>query len=274
MTTKLISSLQNPFIRQLALLKDKSRERKKTNTFLIEGKREILLALKGGYEFETILFYPELFSEEQLNNLTTNVRLSPVEAQPNVIEISKEVYQKLAYRETTEGVLAVAKSKTNSLDNLTFKNENPLILIAEAPEKPGNIGAILRTADAANVNAVIIANPKTDLYNPNIIRSSVGCVFTSQIAIGSTTEIIEFLKSKHINIYCAALQASVNYHSQNYTKPTAIVVGTEATGLSNEWLNNSAQNIIIPMQGEIDSMNVSVAAGILIFEAKRQRNFK
>lgn len=262
---KAIKSLQNTYIKELVQLKDKSRKRKKTGTFLIEGIRELSLALKGDYELEMVLYYPELFSLEQVNGLTTQ--------HINAIEVSKEVYQKLAYRTTTEGVLAVAKSKANSLKDLTFKTKNPLILIAEAPEKPGNIGAILRTADAANIDAVIIANPKTDFYNPNIIRSSVGCVFTNQIATGSTSEIIDFLKSKNINIYCAALQASVDYHTQDFKKPTAIVVGTEATGLSNEWLENSTQNIIIPMQGEIDSMNVSVAAGIIIFEAKRQRDF-
>ncbi|WP_298550974.1 RNA methyltransferase [uncultured Algibacter sp.] len=271
---KEITSPQNTYIKQLVQLKDKSRERKKTGTFLIEGVREVSLALEGGYELETVLFYSDLFSEEQLNDLTSNVRLSAVETQLNCIEVSKEVYQKLAYRDTTEGVLAVGKSKTNSLSDLSFETKNPLILIAEAPEKPGNIGAILRTADAANVDAVIIANPKTDLYNPNIIRSSVGCVFTNRIATGNTSEIIDFLKSKNIAVYCAALQASVDYHTQDFKKPTAIVVGTEATGLSDAWLENSTQNIIIPMQGEIDSMNVSVAAGILIFEAKRQRGFK
>ncbi|GGK19597.1 rRNA methyltransferase [Yeosuana aromativorans] len=263
---KQILSTQNPLIKQLVQLKDKSRERKKTGLFLIEGEREIRLALKGDYELDTILFYPELFSQEQLNNLTAK--------QLNVIEISKEVYEKLAHRETTEGVLAVAKCKEHTLSDLNITSKNPLILVAEAPEKPGNIGALLRTADAANVDAVMIANPKTDLYNPNIIRSSVGCVFTNNIAMGSTTEIIEFLKSKHIHVYCAALQASVNYNTQDFTKPSAIIVGTEATGLSDEWLKSSTQNIIIPMQGDIDSMNVSVAAGILIFEAKRQRHFK
>ncbi|GAA4900831.1 RNA methyltransferase [Flaviramulus aquimarinus] len=262
---KQITSIQNPLIRQLAQLKDKSRERKKAGQFLIEGKREISLAIKGSYELETILFYPDLFSHEQLNDLTNK--------QINTIEISKEVYQKLAYRDTTEGVLAIAKNKSHSVSDIEFKTKKPLVLVAEAPEKPGNIGAILRTADAANVDAVIIANPKTDLYNPNIIRSSVGCLFTNQIATGNTSEIITFLKSKNINIYCAALQASVNYHTQDFKKPTAIIVGTEATGLSDEWLEHATQNIIIPMQGEIDSMNVSVAAGILIFEAKRQRNF-
>jgi len=262
---KQISSVQNSLIKELVQLKEKSRNRKNSGQFLIEGQREIELALKGNYELDTILVYPELFSEEQLNNLTANSL--------NTIELSKEVYQKLAHRETTEGVLAVAKTKSLELSNLNIDTENPLILIAEAPEKPGNIGALLRTADAANIDAVIIANPKTDMYNPNIIRSSVGCVFTNQIATGSTNEVIDFLKENNINIYCAALEASVDYHTQDYTKPTAIVVGTEATGLSDEWLQHSTQNIIIPMQGQIDSMNVSVAAGILIFEAKRQRGF-
>jgi RNA methyltransferase, TrmH family len=260
---KQITSIHNPIIKQLVQLKEKSRERKKSSLFLIEGEREITLALKRNYEIEVVLYYPELFSEEQLNNLTTQ--------QINLIEVSKEVYQKLAYRETTEGIIAVAKTKDLLLKNIVFNSKNPLILVAEAPEKPGNIGALLRTADAANVDAVIIANPKTDLYNPNIIRSSVGCVFTNTIATGNTKEIIEFLKNNSIKIYCAALQASADYHTQNFTKPTAIVVGTEATGLTNEWLKNATKNIIIPMQGEIDSMNVSVAAGILIFEAVRQR---
>jgi len=265
---KVISSIQNPFIKQLVQLKDKSRERKKSGLFLIEGEREITLALKGGYELDTILFNPDIISEIELHKL-----ISKSTCQSEIIVISSDVYQKLAYRDTTEGIIAVAKSKNHNIDELLFKTKNPLILIAEAPEKPGNIGAILRTADAANVDAVIIANPKSDLYNPNIIRSSVGCVFTNNIVTGSTSEIIKFLKTNNINIYCAALQASVNYNTQDFTKPTAIVVGTEATGLSNAWLESATQNIIIPMQGEIDSMNVSVAAGILIFEAKRQRDF-
>lgn len=262
---KQITSSQNTYIKELYLLKEKSRERKKSGMFLIEGVREIGLAIKGGYVIDTLLFYPALFPESQLNQFNATPK--------NIIEISKEVYQKLAHRATTEGVIAIAKTKVCALKHLNFKTKNPLILVAEAPEKPGNIGALLRTADAANVDAVIIANPKTDLYNPNIIRSSVGCVFTNNIATGTTSEIIQFLKENNVSIYCAALQASQDYHTQDFTKATALVVGTEASGLSDEWLAHSNQNIIIPMQGEIDSMNVSVAAGILIFEAKRQRNF-
>ena len=144
----------------------------------------------------------------------------------------------------------------------------------ESIEKPGNIGAMLRTADAANIDAVFIADAKSDLFNPNIIRSSVGCVFTNQIAADSTENIIQYLQSINIKMYSAALQASKRYDTIDFKAPTAIIVGTEATGLSQEWLDQSEENIIIPMQGQIDSMNVSVAAAILIFEAKRQRNFK
>ncbi len=248
----------------MVLLQEKSKARKQSGTFLIEGQREIELAVKGGFEIETILFLPDLISEKQIHQFTDK----PID----FIEISKEIYQKLAYRDTTEGILAVAKTKSLQLSDLKL-SEKPLILIAEAPEKPGNIGAMLRTADAANIDAVIIANPKSDMYSPNIVRSSVGCLFTNQIATGTTQEIIDFLKEKNINFYAATLQNSTSYHTQDYTKPTALVVGTEATGLSAEWRDNATQNIIIPMQGEIDSMNVSVAAAILIFEAKRQRGF-
>ena len=148
-----------------------------------------------------------------------------------------------------------------------------MILVAEGIEKPGNIGAILRTADAANIDAVLIADPKSDLYNPNIIRSSVGCIFTNQIAIGTSKEIITFLKENNIQIFAATLQNSNEYHKENYIKSSAIVVGTEDTGLTEIWRTNTSQNINIPMQGQIDSMNVSVAAAIILFEAKRQRNF-
>ena len=264
---KQISSIQNLLIKEFFQLKEKSRTRKKEQHFLIEGQREISLAIKGNYEIETILFDSKITSYEAAKNLADDNAT-------NFIEISKEVYKKLAYRTTTEGIIAVAKTKTLSLQDIKFQTSTPLVLIMEAPEKPGNIGALLRTADAANLDAVLIANPKTDLYNPNIIRSSIGCVFTNQIATGSTSEIIKFLQEKSVKIFCAALTGSAkDYHTQNYTQATAIVVGTEATGLSNEWLENSDENIMIPMQGEIDSMNVSVSAGILIFEAKRQRNF-
>jgi TrmH family RNA methyltransferase len=261
---KQITSIQNPFIKSLVLLQEKAKARKQSGTFLIEGKREIELAIKGNYEIETILFLPELVSEKEISKYAKQAI--------EFIEINKEVYQKLAYRDTTEGIIAIAKTKSLQLSDLKL-SKNPLILVAEGIEKPGNLGAMLRTCDAANIDAVIIANPKTDFYNPNNIRSSVGCLFTNQIATGTTEEVIAFLKKNNIAIYSATLQNSTFYHTQDYTKPTALVVGTEATGLTQSWRDNATQNIIIPMQGEIDSMNVSVAAAILLFEAKRQRGF-
>ncbi len=260
---KQILSLQNPYIKSLFQLQEKAKTRKNLGLFIIEGKREIELALKGNYEIDTVLFCKE-YNHFESDILKINSK--------NHIEISKEIYKKLAYRDSTEGIIAVANIKNTLLSNLKLP-KNPLILVLEAIEKPGNIGAILRTADAANADAVLIADAKTDLYNPNIIRSSVGCVFTNQIAVATSQEIITFLKDNNINFYSATLQNSNPYHKINYTTPTALVLGTEATGLTSIWREQSTQNIIIPMQGQIDSMNVSVAAAILLFEAKRQRGF-
>lgn len=262
---KHITSAQNALIKKALVLKEKSRERKKTGRFLLEGIRELELARLAGYEIETVFYCEAILNDAQNNFIVQSFSTD------TLISISPEVYKKIAHRDTTEGVLALAKSKEHLLSQVKLASQNPLVLVTEAPEKPGNIGALLRTADAANLDAVLIANPKTDLYNPNIIRSSVGCVFSRNIALGSTSDIIDFLKENNFQIYCAALTASKEYTSVDYKGPSAIIVGTEHDGLSSEWLKNSTQNIIIPMEGEIDSMNVSVSAAILIFEAKRQR---
>lgn len=267
-TPKQISSLQNALIKQIVLLREKSRERRKQGLFIVEGRRELALAIKADYEIRSLLYFPGILPHKEALELVANCKIGP-----ELIEVSEAVYQKLAYRDSTEGVIALVKGKDHALGNLVLPNKKALILVAEAPEKPGNIGALLRTADAAALDAVLIANPKGDIYNPNIIRSSVGCIFTNNIGIGSTSEILAFLKARNIRLYCAALSASKSYTKTDYTEACAIVVGTEATGLSKEWLEASTQNIIIPMEGEIDSMNVSVSAAILIFEAKRQRSF-
>ncbi len=262
---KHISSIHNPVVKQWLALKEKSRSRKRSGLFLIEGLREINLALKGGYSIETVIYNPDLITIDEIRKVNISYN--------EIVEVTPDLYQRLAYRESTQGIIAVSKSKQLTLDSLEINKTKPLILVAEAPEKPGNLGALLRTADAANLDAVIIANPISDLYNPNVIRSSVGCVFTNQIAIGNTMEVINYLKTKKIKIFCAALDQTAKYNVQDFKEATAIVVGTEASGLTAAWLENSSQNIIIPMGGEIDSLNVSVAAGILIFEAKRQRDF-
>lgn len=262
---KQITSIQNQLIKDIFQLQEKSKARKKAGLFVIEGIREIEIALKNDFEIDQLLFCFDLFDAEKLNNFKRKL------SNTDLIEISKEVYQKIAYRESTEGIIAVAKTKNHSLENIHLP-ENPLIVVLESLEKPGNIGAVLRTADAANIDAVFIADPKTDLYNPNIVRSSVGAVFTNKIVTAGSTEIINFLKDNNIAIFSAILQEAVSYYSVDFKQGSAIVMGTEATGLSEIWREHSTENIIIPMQGQIDSMNVSVAAAVLIFEAKRQRN--
>ena len=259
-----ISSSQNPKLKRILQLQEKSRNRKKESIFVVEGQREINLLLKANYSIEELYYCEAFHNKDNLARFLSKVKIH--------YSVSKEAYQKIAYRGSTEGIIATVKAKNHDLNKLEFKTNSPLILIAEAPEKPGNIGAIFRTADAANVDAIIIANPKTDVYNPNIIRSSVGTVFTNQIATANSIDVIAYLKENQFEIYSAILQDAVSYLTPNYQSKCAIVVGTEADGLTNEWRLASTQNISIPMHGEIDSMNVSVATGILLFEAVRQRS--
>lgn len=263
---KHISSIQNQEVRQLEHWNRKSRNRKKDGKFVLEGLRELRLALEGGYLPQTLYFCPEILPEsvfEQIPGLAGCPRVS----------LSAEVYRHLAYRGKTEGVIALFSARDHRLESLAWKRKNPLVLVAEAPEKPGNIGALLRTADAADLDAVMIADLKGDLYNPNIIRSSVGCLFTVPVATGSSPEILDFLKTAGFQIAGAALGGSVRYDTVDYSGPTAIVMGTEATGLTDLWKEGADCLVEIPMRGAIDSINVSVAASILIFEGLRQRGF-
>jgi TrmH family RNA methyltransferase len=260
----LITSTQNPKIKSLLLL-EKPRERKKQSVFVVEGKKEVMYAVEAGYKIQNIFFCEEIISTQELMELKLNDRL--------LIPVSREVFDKIAVRESSGGMIAIAEQKSHKLEDITLR-KNPLVLILEAVEKPGNLGAILRTADAAGVDAVIICDPQTDFYNPNVIRSSVGCVFTKQIASATSEETIQWLKKNDVNIFCTYLQASKPYYETDFKVPSAIVMGTEATGLSDSWVKNATSNIIIPMQGVIDSMNVSTAAAVVIFEALRQRGFK
>jgi TrmH family RNA methyltransferase len=260
----LITSLQNPKIKSLLAL-EKPRERKKQQLFIIEGKKEIMMAIDAGYRIGNIFFCEEIISLRELgSDLIENKLLIPV---------SKDVFNKLAVRENSGGAIAVAEMKIHDLDRIKLGN-SPLVLVLQSVEKPGNLGALLRTADAAAADAVIICDPQTDFYNPNVIRSSVGCVFTKQIASASSAETIAWLKKNDIGIYCTSLEAARPYHTIDFREPSAIVMGTEATGLSETWIQNSTANIIIPMQGKIDSINVSTAAAVIIFEACRQRGYK
>jgi RNA methyltransferase, TrmH family len=261
-----ITSVQNPRVKKLLELQEKSRARRNDNMFVIEGPREIRLALAGGYRIESLYFCPQL--------ITTREAEQAIEEAGNAeqIEMSLPVFEKLAYRKTTGGLLAVALMKPLGLQDLKL-SRNPLILVCEGVEKPGNLGALLRTADAARLDALIVCDPKADFYNANVIRSSVGCVFTQPVAAASSQETIAWLRQHKIKLYATALTASVRYDTVDFTGPSALIMGTEATGLTQEWLSASDQNVIIPMRGVIDSMNVSAAAAVVVFEAARQRGF-
>ena len=258
-----ITSAHNPKIKNLLTL-EKPRERRKKGLFVVEGRKEIALALDAGYKIQNLFFCEELIPVKELDAFRI--------PENDLLSVSRDVFEKIAIRENSGGVLAVMEQKTHTLESIRFST-NPLILVLEAVEKPGNLGAILRTADAAGLDAVIICDPKTDFYNPNVIRSSVGCVFTNQVASATSEETLSWLRENDIVAYSTWLKASRPYHTVDYTRPCAIVMGTEATGLSDTWTSENQNPIIIPMRGRIDSMNVSTAAAVIIFEARRQRGF-
>jgi TrmH family RNA methyltransferase len=257
-----ITSTQNPKVKHLVLLQQKSSERRKAGLFVVEGRRELMHCLKAGYEVQTVFCCPEVeTATEPMPPLPDTVRL---------FEISQEVYQKVAYRGSTEGVVAVVRSRQLTLDDLQL-GDQPLLVVVESVEKPGNLGAILRSADAAGVDAVIVCDPLTDLYNPNLIRSSVGGFFSVPCVACTSESCITFLKQRGIQILTAQLQDSHLYYDTDMRRATAIVMGTEATGLTDQWRQAADAHIRIPMLGRLDSLNVSVSAAILLFEAVRQR---
>ena len=261
-----ITSTKNPRVKHLLDLQNKSKVRRREEQFIIEGQLELKRAVERNYTVE------EIYINENIISINESQRLLP-EYHNSYTILSSEVYEKVAYRKTTGGLIAVAKPKKHHLSELNLSS-NPLLLVVEAVEKPGNIGALLRTVDAAGIDGIVICDPLTDLYNPNVIRSSIGGIFTTSVAVSNSNEVVEWLKSKNIQILSTALTASARYDQIDYIKPSAVVFGAESTGLSDLWLNESDENIIIPMNGIMDSLNVSVSAAIVIFEAARQRDFK
>lgn len=256
--TEYITSSANPKFKRLIALLQKSSERRESALFTVEGVREISHCIEAGYKPDCIFFCPDIVSEETL-------------PQCRHFALSAGLYAKAAYREGTEGAMGVFQAIEHPLSSLHLK-DNPLIAVLESVEKPGNLGAVLRTCDAAGADALIICDPRTDLYNPNLIRASIGAVFTVPTAVCTTAQAITFLKSKGIRILTAQLQDSSLYYDCPMTKGTAIVMGTEATGLSDKWRQAADAHIRIPMLGKLDSLNVSVSAAILLYEAVRQRN--
>ena len=255
---ELITSTRNPKIRRLLDLQQKSSERRSSGLFVVEGQRELMHCLAAGFEADTLFCCPSLMPDMEL----------PACRQ---VEVTEEVYARIAYRGTTEGLVAEVRARSLLLSDLRLP-ECPLIVVLERVEKPGNLGAVLRSADAAGADAVIVCDPLTDLYNPNLIRSSIGAVFTVPTVACTSEACIDFLKQRGIAILTAQLQDSRLYYDTDMRGPTAIVMGTEATGLTGQWRRAADRHIRIPMLGRLDSLNVSVSAAILLFEAVRQRN--
>lgn len=262
-----ITSAQNPLIRNILLLLEKPKARREQDLMVIEGIREVRLAMAGGFRIEELIFCQGVGIENELESL---LRAASLEVRQT--EVTAQVFSRIAYRESSGGVVALARPKRLALDGIALPPV-PLILILETVEKPGNLGAILRTADAAAVDAVIVCDPQTDIYNPNAIRSSIGTIFTLQVVTATSADTIQWLQDKKIKSFATALTATGFYHDADFKQPSAIVMGSEAYGLSNLWLNQSDELIKVPMRGKIDSMNVSATAAIVMFEAMRQRGF-
>ncbi len=254
-----ITSAQNPKVRRLLELQQKSSERRKSGLFVVEGRREIERCVAKGYHVDTLFFCPAIYGSEE-----------PSVACDRLFAVTPDIYNKVAYRGGTEGMIAEIVTRTLTLNDLSLSS-SPLVVVMERVEKPGNLGAVLRTADASGVDAVIVCDPLTDLYNPNLIRASVGAFFSVPCVACTSEECISWLKSKGVQVLTAQLQDSSLYYDTDMTRPTAIVMGTEATGLTDKWRKAADAHIRIPMLGLGDSLNVSVSAAVLMYEAVRQR---
>ena len=296
MKAETITSATNPKIKNLLLLQEKSKARREQGLFVVEGKRELEHCIEAGYKVHTVFVCPEIIDPSSVSALLrmTNNQTEPSgqsrpschsdqhschsdqpschseRSEESIIEVPEHLYRKIAYREGTEGIVAEVEARTIGLEDLQLP-ENPLIVVLESVEKPGNLGAVLRSADAAGADAVIVCDPLTDLYNPNLIRASIGAIFTVPTVAAGSAEVIAFLKARGIRILTAQLQDSSLYYDVDMKCGTAIIMGTESTGLTDIWRRAADAHIRIPMLGRLDSLNVSVSASILLFEAVRQR---
>jgi TrmH family RNA methyltransferase len=265
MPVEIITSLQNPRLKRLVRLRDR-RPRDEEQAFLVEGYREVRRALEKKVRLDEVYFSPDWFLGENERTLLAEAEA----AGAKLYELSKEAFAKVAYRERPDGLLAVAPQWKRSLDDLAF-TKAPFLLVVEAIEKPGNLGTILRSADAAGCDAVIVCDPVTDLFNPNVVRASTGVLFSVPCFVEESAAVLTWLRSKGIRTVATTPAATALYSASDLTGPLAIVMGSEQYGLSEFWLKNSDLPVRIPMAGQADSLNVAMAALITLFEAVRQR---
>lgn len=288
MRIETITSAQNRKVKELLTLVEKSKARSAAGLFVVEGQRELGHCLDAGFIPETLFICGDVMAVQnnavngaKTGHLAENIEgkdgldalIAKAEAlnpRLGVVQIPAFLYEKVAYRGSTEGIIAEVHSVPRSLEDLRL-GERPLVMVLESVEKPGNLGAVLRSADAAGADAVIVCDPLTDIWNPNLIRSSVGAVFSVPVAVCTSADAIAFLKKRGIRILTAQLQDSEWYYDTDMTGATALVMGTESTGLTQAWRDSADAHIKIPMLGRLDSLNVSVSAAVLLYEAVRQR---
>lgn len=288
MRIETITSAQNRKVKELLTLVEKSKARSAAGLFVVEGQRELGHCLDAGFIPETLFICGEVMAVQnnavngaKTGHLAENIEgkdgldalIAKAEAlnpRLGVVQIPAFLYEKVAYRGSTEGIIAEVHSVPRALEDLRL-GERPLVMVLESVEKPGNLGAVLRSADAAGADAVIVCDPLTDIWNPNLIRSSVGAVFSVPVAVCTSADAIAFLKERGIRILTAQLQDSEWYYDTDMTGATALVMGTESTGLTQAWRDSADAHIKIPMLGRLDSLNVSVSAAVLLYEAVRQR---
>jgi TrmH family RNA methyltransferase len=261
-----ITSTANPRVKAAAKLRN-SRERAAQNRFAINGLREIGRALEGKIKVQEFFVCEELCDRADCKPLVTRLEKSGATR----FDVLPSVYAVLAYGDREDGIIAVAEMASRKVDDLHFA-ENPLLAVIEGVEKPGNLGAVLRSADGAGLAAVIVADGGSDLYNPNVIRASMGTVFTLPVCVAANAEIIAWLRKHKLAIYAARVDGSVEYTACDFTAPCAIVLGSESEGLSDAWRGDDIQPIRLPMHGVADSLNLSTAAAVLFYEARRQRS--
>lgn len=288
MRIETITSAQNRKVKELLTLVEKSKARSAAGLFVVEGQRELGHCLDAGFIPETLFICGEVMAVQnnavnvaKTGHLSENIegkdgldalvaKAEALNPRLGVVQIPAFLYEKVAYRGSTEGIIAEVHSVPRSLEDLRL-GESPLVMVLESVEKPGNLGAVLRSADAAGADAVIVCDPLTDIWNPNLIRSSVGAVFSVPVAVCTSADAIAFLKERGIRILTAQLQDSEWYYDTDMTGATALVMGTESTGLTQAWRDSADAHIKIPMLGRLDSLNVSVSAAVLLYEAVRQR---
>jgi len=261
-----ITSTANERVKRLVRLRDR-RERDRSGRFLVEGFREIGRALEGRVEIEELYMCPELFLGGNEPALVDGVAAAGAE----VFLVAEAPFRKISYRDRPEGLVAVARQFPTRLDRL--RPDSPaLLLVAESIEKPGNLGTMLRTAEAAGAGGLVVCEPTTDPFNPNVVRASLGTLFLVPLAVASTRETISWLHAAGIESFAATPAGAQPHYETDLTGPAALVVGSEQYGLTDAWLQGADHRVVIPMAGSVDSLNAAMSAGILLFEALRQRS--